>query len=258
MFGKEIWKEAMKCRLCIPPGTPRFVAMRIMGDQDKLGAKEHATYRSGVGTLLYLTKPMQCCKGIIQNIGQTCTKTLIRNVQNHKICTCNKMSWIKISTKLVTNMGICSTYSDSDYASDKETRRSVYGYFVYFCGVPIAWRSKRMRSVVQSTAEAEYIALSEVVKELKFITQLLETMKIQVEIPITVYVDNDRAVWLSNKQTTSERTKHVHIRTEFVKEYQEEGKILIKFVKSEDYDADISTKNSKCYIPKTSKEVSMG
>ena len=89
-------------------------------------------------------------------------------------------------------------YSDSDYASDKETRRSVYGYFMYFCGVPIAWRSKGMRSVVLSTTEAEYIALSAVVKELKFIIQLLQTMKIQVEIPITVYVDNVGAIWLSN------------------------------------------------------------
>ena len=89
-------------------------------------------------------------------------------------------------------------YRDSDYASDKETRRSVYGYFVYFCGVPIAWRSKGMRSVVLATTEAEYIALSEVVKELKFIVQLLQIMKIQVEIPIKLSVDNVGAIWLSN------------------------------------------------------------
>ena len=72
-------------------------------------------------------------------------------------------------------------YSDSDHPSDKEKRRSIYGYFVYFCGVPIAWRSKGMRSVVLSNTEAEYITLLEVVKELKFIIQLLETMKIEVE-----------------------------------------------------------------------------
>ena len=95
-----------------------------------------------------------------------------------------------------------------------------------------------------STTEAEYIALSEVVKELKFIIQLLETMKIQVEIPIALYVDNVGTKWLSNNQTTSERTKHVQIRTAFVKEYQEEGRILIKFVKSEENDADINTKNT--------------
>ena len=55
-------------------------------------------------------------------------------------------------------------YSDSDYASDKETRRSLYGYFVYCCGTPIAWRSRGMRSEVLATTEAEYITLSEVEK----------------------------------------------------------------------------------------------
>ena len=48
------------------------------------------------------------------------------------------------------------------------------------------------------TTEAEYVALSEVVKELKFMIQLLETMKIQVEISIAVCVDNIGAIWLSN------------------------------------------------------------
>ena len=65
-----------------------------------------------------------------------------------------------------------------------------------------------------------------------------------VNIPVTIYVDNVGAIWLSNNRTTSERTKLVHIRTAFVKEYQEEGKILIKFVKSEENDADINTQNT--------------
>ena len=114
--------------------------------------------------------------------------------------------------------------SDSDFASDKETRISVFGHIKNFCGIPIAWRSKGMKSVVLSTTEAEYMELSEVVKELKFIVQLLQTMNIEVELPITVHVDNVGAIWLSNNRTTSDRTKHIDIRTSFVKEYQEDGK----------------------------------
>ena len=101
-----------------------------------------------------------------------------------------------------------------------------------------------MKSVVLSTTEAEYIALSEVVKELKFIVQLLQTMNIEMELPITVHVDNAGAIWWSNNRTTSDRTKHIDIRTSFVKEYQEDGKIIIKFVNSEDNEADIFTKNT--------------
>ena len=95
-----------------------------------------------------------------------------------------------------------------------------------------------MKSVVLSTTEAEYMALSEVVNELKFSVQLLQTMNIEVELPITVHVDNVGAIWLSNNRTTSDRTKHIDIRTSFVKEYHEDGKIIIKFVMSEENEAE--------------------
>ena len=144
--------------------------------------------------------------------------------------------------------------SDSDFASDKETRISVFGYIIYFCGIPIAWRSKGSKSVVLSTTEAEYMALSEVVKELKFIAQLLQTMNIEVELPNTVHVDNVGAIWLSNNRTTSNRTKHIDIRTCFVRENQEDGKIIIKFVKSEDNEPDIFTKNTTNMIFNKHKE----
>ena len=43
-------ERAMKERLSLTPGTPRFTARRLKNPED------HETYRSGVGTLLYLTK----------------------------------------------------------------------------------------------------------------------------------------------------------------------------------------------------------
>ena len=97
-----------------------------------------------------------------------------------------------------------------------------------------------MKSVVLATTEAEYMALSEAVKELNFIVQLLQTMNIEAELPIIVYVDNVGAIWLFNNRATSDRTKHIDIRTS----YQEDGKIIINFVKSEDNEADIFTKNT--------------
>ena len=116
-----------------------------------------------------------------------------------------------------------------------------------------------MKSVVLSTTEAEYMALSEVLKELKFIVQLLHTMNIEVELHITVHVDNVGAIWLSNSCTTSDRTKHIDIRTSFIKEYQEDVKIIINFVKSEENEADIFTKNTTNVIfSKQKKEIRVG
>ena len=73
-------------------------------------------------------------------------------------------------------------------------------------------------------------------------------MNSRVELSITVHVDNVGAIWLSNNRNTRDRTKHIDIRTAFVKEYQEDGKIIIKFVKSEDNEADIFTKNTSSII----------
>ena len=73
-----------------------------------------------------------------------------------------------------------------------------------------------MRSVVLSTTKAEYIALSEMVKEIRFIIQLMSTMNVNVKVPITIYVVNVGAIWLSKNRTTSERTMHVHKRTALV------------------------------------------
>ena len=250
---QKFGEKAMKTRSSLTPGTPRFIARRLENEEDKVNAQDHETYRSGVGTLLYLTKHS---RPDISNPVRELSKTMDAPAPAH-LKEMYKLIRFVLETKdhglkfrLMKSMRkwVLKALSDSDFASDKETRISVFGYVIYFCGIPIAWRSKGMKSVVLSTTEAEYMALSEVVKELKFIVQLLQTMNITVELPITVYVDNVGAIWISNNRNTGDRTKHIDIRTAFVKEYQEDGKIIIKFVKSEENDADIFTKNTSSII----------
>lgn len=56
-------------------------------------------------------------------------------------------------------------YSDSDWAGDKECRKSTSGYIFMLNGGPVSWRCKRQSNVVLSLAEAEYIALTLAAKE---------------------------------------------------------------------------------------------
>ena len=135
--------------------------------------------------------------------------------------------------------------SDSDFVNDKETRISAYGYIVFFCGVPIAWKIKSMKSVVLSTTEAEYVVISEVVKEIKFLSQLLRSMEIKVPLPIKIKVDNVGAIWLANNSGVSERTKHVEIRAHFVRSYIIDEVVPVDFVKSAENTSDIMTKNQQ-------------
>ena len=208
------------------PGIPRFTARRLENPEVKVSPEEHETYRSGVGTLLYLTKHS---RPDIFNPVRELSKTMDAPAPVHlkemykviRFVLSTKEYGLKFELRKDMKEWALKALSGSDFASAKETRICVFGYISYFCGIPIAWRSKGMKSVVLSTIEAEYMALSEVVKELKFIVQLLQTMNVMGR----VYVDNVGAIWLSNNRTTSDRTKHIYIRTSFVKEYQEMAKL---------------------------------
>nr|XP_028949296.1 uncharacterized protein LOC114821382 [Malus domestica] len=53
-----------------------------------------------------------------------------------------------------------NAFSDSDWASDLNTKRSVTGYVVYLGNNMISWQSKRQNLVSKSSTEAEYKALA--------------------------------------------------------------------------------------------------
>jgi hypothetical protein len=56
--------------------------------------------------------------------------------------------------------------------------------------VPVCWRSKAQRGVTLFSNKAEYLAISEAVKEIKFIYYLLREIRIEVNLQITVKTDN--------------------------------------------------------------------
>ena len=56
-------------------------------------------------------------------------------------------------------------FSDSDFASDKVTSKSTYGYLFTVAGGLVSWKSKRSSTIALSTMEAESDALTEVIRE---------------------------------------------------------------------------------------------
>ena len=98
-----------------------------------------------------------------------------------------------------------------------------------------------MKSVVLSKTEAEYVAVSEVVKEIKFLYQMLRSMEIKIPLPIMVQVYNIGAIWLANNCSVSERTKHVDSRAQFVRDMIKDQVIELNFVEPAENDSDIMT-----------------
>ena len=66
--------------------------------------------------------------------------------------------------------------SDSTWGSDPDDGRSISGFIFYSMGVPISWRSKTQKGVTLSSPEIKYVAISELVKEIKYTLQVLETL----------------------------------------------------------------------------------
>ena len=100
-----------------------------------------------------------------------------------------------------------------------------------------------MKIVVQSSTEAKYIALSEAAKKVKFVYIVLVSLGFKIKFPIVVRVDNLGAIFMSDNISVSQRTKHVDVRCRFIQQYVMEGFIKVIFVKTEDNDADLFTKN---------------
>ena len=56
-------------------------------------------------------------------------------------------------------------YSDVDWASDKDERKSTTGYAFLLNGAAISWCSKKQSCISLSTMKSEYVACSAVAQE---------------------------------------------------------------------------------------------
>jgi hypothetical protein len=93
-----------------------------------------------------------------------------------------------------------------DWDGDSETRISVTGFILYLMNVPVCWRSKSQKGVTLSSTEAEYVAMSEAVKEVKFIYYLLLDIGIEVELLIIVKTDNVGTMFMAQNSSSGVRT----------------------------------------------------
>lgn len=136
------------------------------------------------------------------------------------------------------------SYVDSDWAGDRSTRKSVSGWLIMINECVVGWGSRGQKCVSLSSTEAEYVDVSEIIKELLFIKKTLEFLSVSIAFPIIIHCDNVGALYLCNN-ADGQRTKHIGVRYHFVRQYVEDGIVKIIFVRSEDNKADIFTKNTK-------------
>ncbi|KAG8500107.1 hypothetical protein CXB51_003710 [Gossypium anomalum] len=131
-------------------------------------------------------------------------------------------------------------YVGSDYAGDLDKRRSTTGYVFTLAGGPISWKSTLQSTVALSTTEAEYMTITEAVKEAIWLQSMVKTLGL-VQEHINVYCDSQSAIHLAKNQVYHARTKHIDVRFHFVREIIDEGKICLQKIKTADNPADMMT-----------------
>jgi ribonuclease HI len=133
-------------------------------------------------------------------------------------------------------------FSDANWAENRENRKSNSGYFCTFYGGAISWSCKKQEIVTLSTLEAEYVALSETIKETIWLTRLVQFFGFSTEENVTVMTDSQSCMKYISNDKFSNRTKHVDTKYHFVKDLVSKKQVKLNYVPTDQNIADMFTK----------------
>ena len=209
-------------------------------------AKPSKDYMCLVGSLLYaamITRPdiayaVQALGRHMQASNEThfaAGKRILRYLQGTKD--------LGLTYTAVGNGTIIEGYADSDWASDKDTRRSVTAYVFKLGGAVISWASRLQPTVALSSAESEYMAASAAAQEAIHLRSLLRSLRFEQGEPTVIWDDNQGCIAMTKNPTQHKRTKHIDIRYHFVRDAAARGDIKLRYIATEDQVADLLTKS---------------
>ena len=89
----------------------------------------------------------------------------------------------------------------------------------------MSWKSSKQEMVVDSTTEAEYIAASEVAKEVVWIKKFVSELGVvpSCSSPIDLYCDNNGAIARAKEPRLHQKSKHILRRYHLIREIVNRG-----------------------------------
>lgn len=137
-------------------------------------------------------------------------------------------------------------HSDSDWAEQREDRRSTTGFMFCLGPSPVSWKSKRQPTIALSSTEAEYMALTDASREAIWWRSILsELLPINLSHPTVIHYDNKGAGELAMNPCHHSRSKHIDVKHHFIRECISSSIICLKQVPTVSMLADILTKPLK-------------
>jgi hypothetical protein len=101
------------------------------------------------------------------------------------------------------------------------------------------------RSVLTSTAKAEYYALAYAGKEAVWIRSLLGQLGFAQDQPTTIYGDNQGALALAENPEFHARTKHIDVSAHYIRQLIEDHIVKLEYKPTDEMLADCLTKPLK-------------
>ena len=133
---------------------------------------------------------------------------------------------------------VYEAYSDADW----QVAHSTTGTCHCIGGRVVHASSKRQQSISISTTEAEIMAASLAATEIIFMRSLLAEMGHDMSQPTVLWVDNMGAVEITKRRESLARSRHIERRYLKMQEWVAEGKIQVKYIKTDENRADMFTK----------------
>ena len=225
------------------PASTKFIKSGTVQVQNS-PAIDEKLYRSLVGTLMYavVSRP-----DVATAVSQ-CARYFSKPTKVHLQYAVQILSYLKHTadqklTYFATETPSLSAYVDASWGDDPETRRSRYGFAIFYGRALISWRSKLHSCISLSSAQAEFTAATEVAKEIMWLRHLLSSTHLTVRKATPVHEDNRSVVKMATTSVVSSRNKHMDIKMFYVQERVQAKDIYFKRISTHNQRADLFTKN---------------
>ncbi|XP_044475753.1 secreted RxLR effector protein 161-like [Mangifera indica] len=202
-------------------------------------------YASAVGSLMYA---MLCTRPDIAFAVSAVSKYQSNPGERHWTTVKAILKYLRRTKELILGYGgselTLKGYSDSDFQSDVDDRKSTSA-FIFVCnGGAVSWKSAKQSTTADSTTEAEYIAASEAAKEAVWMRKFATELGVvpQMSQPVILFCDNTGAIAQAKEPRAHQKSKHVQRKYHILREFVGAGDIVIQKIASADNLADPLTK----------------
>ena len=199
--------------------TPISVGEKLYKDKDAT-FENPSLYRSIIGSLQYVLLTRPDIAYIVNKLNQFLQAPTVLHWQACKRVLRYLQSTTHFGIQFFRSGSLSLTaYSDADWGSNPDDRRSIGGYYVFLGNSIISWSSKKQHIVSRSSAEFEYRALALATSEVLWLFYLLKELKVSLDHTHVLLCDNQSAKALASNPKFHSRTKHIKLDLHFVCEH---------------------------------------